>query len=146
MGRASRRKRQRDRRAGFAAMSGSPTHATPRPRKAPPRLGPLSGALGQLIEPYRHEADSLDSFKALVGIGALAWNLAPLPELERDKHFADGLRKLDVPDPEMLRSLIQDLIRRKQRLFPHDQRMIVGYEITLTPAGPHLMVASLRDS
>lgn len=142
MGRASRRKRHRDRRADFAAMRGSPAHFTAGSPTAPPQLGRLSEALGQLIEPYSHEADSLDSFKALVALGALAWNFALLPEVERDKYLSDGMRGLDVPDSKMLRNLMQDLIRRAQRLFPNDRRMIVHYEVTLTPAGYHLMVAS----
>ena len=144
MGRASRRKRHRDRRADFAAMRGSPTHSTAGPRTTPPQLGRISEAVRQLVEPYRHEADSLDSFKALVALGALAWNFALLPEAERDQYLMDGMRKLDVPDPKMLRNLLQDLIRRKQRLFPHDRRLIVSYEVTLIPEGYHIVVASAR--
>ena len=145
MGRAGRKKRHRDRKAGFAAMRGSPAHFTAGPRTAPPQQGRLSEALGKLIEPYSHEADSLDSFKALVALGVLAWNFAFFPEVERDKYLSDDMRELDVPDPKMFRSLIQGLIVRKQRLFPHDRRIIVHYEVTLTSAGFHVMVASTRS-
>jgi hypothetical protein len=144
MGRASRRKRHRDRRADFAAMRGSPTRSTAELRTPPPQLGRISEALRQLVEPYRHEADSLDSFKTLVALGALAWNFALLPEAERDQYLMDGMRKLDAPDLEMLQSLLEALMRRKQQLFPHDRRMIVSSEVTLTPAGYHITVASLR--
>ena len=144
MGRASRRKRHRNRRADFASMGGSPTLSTARARATPPQPGPVSEALGQLIEPYSHETDSLDTFKALVAIGAIAWNFASLPEVERDKDLTDSMRELDVPDPKMLQRLLQALIQRKQRLFPHDRRMIVHYEVVTTPAGYHLTVASAR--
>jgi hypothetical protein len=142
MGRASRRKHQRDGRITRASVDalGTARRATSHPA-APPR-SPLSEALVELIEPYRHEATTLSAYKVLVGLATLGWNLASVPEAEREKQLAEALRELDTPDSVAVHEIIQTLSRRKNSLFPQDRRLIVNCQVTATPDGYHVMVIS----
>jgi len=107
-------------------------------------MGPLSEALVELIEPYRHEATTLRMYKILVGLATLGWNLASVPEAERETQIAEAVHELDTSDGVAVQELIQTLSRRKNSLFPHDKRLIVGCEVTTRPEGYHIMVTSAR--
>jgi hypothetical protein len=144
MGRASRRKRDRSKRGKAPAMDALqryPPAASRVTAPAPPR-GRISEALVKLIDPYVGAADSLDTYQALVALGALAWNLALFPVLEREKHLLEDIRDLGAADPEGVQDMVRALAGRKTRLFPHDRRLIVHWEITPTPSGLQVTVAA----
>jgi hypothetical protein len=109
-------------------------------------MGPLSAAIIQLIEPYRHEATTLRMYKVLVSLASLGWNLASVPEAEREKQLTESLLELDTADSVAVHEIIQTLSRRKNSLFPHDKRLVVGSEVTMTPNGYHVMVTSARNA
>ena len=144
MGKASRRKHQR--RQGRAAWF---VHATTdndqlaSSHASPPNTA-LSTAIMQLVEPYESEATTLKMYKTLIGLASLCWNIATVPEAERDAHLAQAAQELTFSDDEALKEVIQSLIRRKISLFPHDNRVIVGCEATMTPSGYRVTVTSAR--
>ena len=141
MGRASRRKRQRKNvpPAFVQAAINSLRPALP-PAAAP--MAPLSAAIIELIEPYQHEAITLKMYKTLVGLASLSWNIATVPEAERGAQLAEAPHELTTSDDAAVQEVIQALIRRKHSLFPHDKRIIVGCEATMTPSGYRVTVTS----
>ncbi len=145
MGRASRRKHQRKNiPPAFVQAAINSLRPGPPPAAAP--MGPLSAAIIELIEPYEHEATTLKMYKTLVGLASLCWNIATVPEAERDAQLAEAAHELATSDDAAVQEVIQALIRRKQSLFPHDKRIIVGCEATMTPSGYRVTVTSARTA
>lgn len=141
MGRASRKKRERNkRRTNPVPMGVLPAVS----RAMPPQQGPLSEALVKIIEPYQNGASSLETYRLLVTLGALAWNLTILPEHKRNLHIGGTMSKMDFPDRDDWQDLLRTLVQRKERLFPHDGRIIVDSQVTTTPTGYYITVASAR--
>jgi len=105
-------------------------------------MAPLSAAIIELIEPYQHEAITLKMYKTLVGLASLSWNIATVPEAERGAQLAEAPHELTTSDDAAVQEVIQALIRRKHSLFPHDKRIIVGCEATMTPSGYRVTVTS----
>ena len=109
-------------------------------------MAPLSEALIELIEPYQHEATTLKMYKTLVGLASLCWNIATVPEAERAAQLAEAAHELTTSNDAAVQEVIQTLIRRKNRLFPYDKRIIVGCEATMTPSGYRVTVTSARTA
>lgn len=141
MGKASRGKRDRfgretERRPPTALETLAGSRSSARER------GKLSGALVALIAPYRDEVHDLAGYQLLVSIAVIAWNLATLPEEERDAALLQAAGELDVSGRAALQDTVAEFILRKHRLFPDDRRMIVSYEVTETDGAYHVIVAS----
>lgn len=77
-------------------------------------------------------------------IGALAWNLANLPETVSDDRLRCLLADAGVSELASFRGLLEEMKERKQRLFPNDQRLIVRTEVHEQPDGTfYLTVAAV---
>lgn len=143
MGKTSRRKQQR--KSNPPALVQAATNSLrPAPPKAAAPLGPLSAAIIEIIEPYKHAADTLETYKALAGLATLAWNLTLMPEAEREARIADAARELKPSDGVDVQEVIQALCWRKNSLFPHDKRVIVGCDVTTGPNGYRVIVTFAR--
>ena len=149
MGRASRRKRSRvyerdspEARLAARVVSRLENVAFRHPEDRPPDLAPLSERLVTLMAPYRDEATTLHAYQALSAMAVLNWHLSSRPDSEHEHHIARAIRRANLPDPAIFRSIVTDLIQRKKRLFPDDSRLIAGHEVSLSPNGFHLVVAS----
>jgi hypothetical protein len=99
-----------------APATAAATESTP---PAPP-TGPLSEALVQLVHPYLHEATTLAAYKALIGVGVLAWNIALFPEDEREEQLVETIQGKALPDPDVLCKMARTLSQRKDELFPNE--------------------------
>ena len=106
----------------------------------------MSEVLDDFIEPYRESADSEDSFRKLLNLGMLAWNVALLPEGERptviDKMLRVGFSRASEADLAQAKTFVETLVRRKLERFAPNQRTIISFELTDTGDGYHLSVAS----
>lgn len=141
MGKASRRKRERK------AYGGSkvPLQALPPPLASTARDDPgkISEKLGALVLPLAPPTITLEEYRSLIALGAVAWNLSILGS----GYLKEAMEQLDSAsreDREHLEEAIAGLVQRKQDLFADDQRVIVHWEVTLRPDGRfHLTAAAL---
>lgn len=133
-----RRKMERDhqRRDGYAPIVGGDSSG------ARGFGGPkLSAVLLELIGPHLDRAESDADVERLVALGAIAWNAALLPADERDAMVhAAASATIAEERAEFVRTL-DAMIARKLRYFAGDQRMIAEYDVSMTPDGPHVVVA-----
>lgn len=102
----------------------------------------LSEVLVEFIEP-RQGAETSDEYRQLIGIGALAWNLA-LMGGERQQFLEEALSCCsdDTVSRGGLEEILEELIGRKQRYFAHDRRFILDYDLTPKAGQLHLTVLS----
>src|SRR5579875_3884268 len=81
----------------------------------------MSEVLEDLVEPYRGMALDAESFRRLLSLGVLAWNVALLPEDERwstiDKMVDDLLPGAGELDRSEVLAVIGALVRRKLEHF-----------------------------
>jgi hypothetical protein len=104
----------------------------------------MSEALIALMEPYLDSIETLNAYRNLASMAAIAWNNSVLPP-EAQMKPSELINKLDMPaeDLPLMEELLTSLLKRKKALFPDVQRMIVSYEVTGTGRGNwHLSVAS----
>jgi hypothetical protein len=103
----------------------------------------MSDVLGQVIEPYLEELETLDAYRTLVTAGAMAWNNTLLPPEGQAAGFT-AIDGLDIPakNKEIMKELIMTLMKRKQALFPDIRRFIISYEVSDLGNQWHLSVAS----
>src|SRR5262249_52787463 len=93
-------------------------------------MAKMSEALWALVEPAWDEVPDEDGLNKLLTLGVAAWNAALVQGTERTAL----LESLAATFPAELRpdflSIIEPFIRRKEELFPHIQRPILGFELT----------------
>jgi hypothetical protein len=104
----------------------------------------LSERLVDLIAPYR-DGGFAERYEMLIGAAATAWNLSLLPEAERPEALRQSFRRAKVRDVEGMAAVIVTLMRRKEQLFPDDDRTIVSWEVSESGGQCHVTVASLVD-
>ena len=103
----------------------------------------ISDAISKIIAPYRDTAQDYESFHKLVTVACTAWNAAILPAEERESMLAD-MRKL-MPDQQSRKdftAIVKDLMKRKNRLYPKVNRMIVQFKVTERRNDFHIAIAS----
>lgn len=104
----------------------------------------MSEALIALMQPYLDSAETLNAYRNLASMAAIAWNNSVLPP-EAQMKPSELINKLDMQAEDLLlmEELLTSLMKRKKELFPDVQRMIVNYEVTGIGKGNwHLSVAS----
>jgi hypothetical protein len=113
---------------------------------APAGAVKMSEVLEEFIGPYREPDDTLDEYRKLVGLGALAWNAALMPADEREEMIDDVVSSSTAAatrsDRAMLRKLINDMITHKETEFPTIDRAVIEYQVEDRGTGYHLLVVS----
>lgn len=126
----------------------------------------LADAITHLCKPFASDRLDFDSHYNLMALGVAAWNIALSPDLEdRKANLVSALATLPEfgqpfePDtnvffdiqPLMQGSsesimkccLVAELMKRKDELYPNDERHIVDFTFKPTPKGTQLQIKSL---
>ncbi|MDD2725438.1 MAG: hypothetical protein PHH59_15640 [Methylovulum sp.] len=126
----------------------------------------LSEAILHLCEPFDTDALDFDGHHRLITLAVTAWNIAlstdleerkstllsaldKLPgfhqEFERDMEMMPTMPTLnqDPPDSVVMLHILAELIKRKDELYPNDERHILDFSFKPTPKGVHLQIKSL---
>jgi hypothetical protein len=130
----------------------------------------MSEVLLDFIEPYRDLTDSDAAFERLISVGALAWNMALLPEIEREqsldnlaesffggkwrvvtrlpkwlmKPFGSNHDDEGESEPAELREfkeIMRAMIERKNRHFGRNRRFILNFH--MNPVGDDVQLVVL---
>lgn len=137
MGWASRRRQEQ-------GSNAKDHHVRPESRRPKEDLR-LSERLVDLIAPYRDDGFTPARYEMLIGAAATAWNLSLLSEAERPEALRQSFRRAKIRDIEAVAEVIVTLMRRKEQLFPDDDRTIVSWEVYESAGQCHVTVASLVD-
>jgi hypothetical protein len=106
----------------------------------------ISDAISKIIAPYRDAAQDYTALHKLVTIACAAWNATILPVEKRESMLAD-MRKLmpDQQSREDFTAIVKALMKRKNRLYPKVNRMIVQFKVTDRGNDFHIAIASTLD-
>jgi hypothetical protein len=110
----------------------------------------MSEIILEFAAPMLDIAPDDDAFQGALSTAIFAWNLACLPAHERKEFLTKALSDLETKDgdPRIFKKMIEELIQRKNYLYPDVKRFIFDYELTETYDGNHLYLISspLSDS
>jgi len=107
----------------------------------------ISDAISKIIAPYRNTAQNYESFQKLVTIACAAWNATILPVEKRESMLAD-MRKLmpDQQSREDFTAIVKELMKRKNKLYPKVNRMIIQFKVTERRNDFHIAIASTMEN
>lgn len=110
-----------------------------------PSMRKMSEVLLEFAQPMLRDSDS-EEFHAIISLAALCWNCTFCPESEQQEALEEILGKINESDAEMRLEITQNFqmfIRRKQKFFADDKRIIEDYRIIDEENDHHLIVASV---
>jgi uncharacterized protein YecA (UPF0149 family) len=85
-------------------------------------MGAIADAIAAYAQPLLDSTDgSLEQVQKAFTLGQLCWNLAVLPQKERDESLADMKSSLRMDDAEFkafVNSVVSPMIRRHEEMFP----------------------------
>jgi len=131
-------------RMGEVAADLAPPHIPVR-RGTPPDIPLASDVLEQLAQPLVEELapDDVDGVRGALLFAATVWNAAVLGggNVDDAMPYLSQLTSEDcLPEPILVR--VRELLLRKMRLFPDDNRRIMDVDVELMPSGAMHIVAS----
>jgi hypothetical protein len=106
-------------------------------------LAKLSERLVMLIQPYRDDYETRDTYQKLITVASVGWNLDLLPGDRRAELLERTLEAIPVLDRVAARNFIIEFVRRKQELFPEDRRFIANATVIGDGDRFRVQVASL---
>lgn len=107
----------------------------------------ISDAISKIIAPYRDMAQDYDSFHKLVTVACTAWNASIMSVEKRENMLAD-MRKLmpDQQSREDFMAIVKEMMKRKNRLYPKVNRMIIQFKVTDRGNDFHIAIASTMEN
>jgi len=94
----------------------------------------ISAVILRYVEPYREQVSSKQRFEQLIVVAMTAWN-ASLLEGDARQELLDVFRGALPSDDDQewqpdIEQLLAKLIRRKERYFADDRRLIIDYRVS----------------
>jgi hypothetical protein len=107
----------------------------------------MSDAISKIIEPFRQDVSDLKSFRILVSFACVAWNATIMPKEKWDEMLREILAEVPTQSDDRIqvRILLKELMKRKQKLFPHVTRMIMEYKVSDLGNDFHIAIASTLE-
>ena len=105
----------------------------------------MSEVLLDFVEPLMEFNKDDNSFKKIIILSILVWNLCLNPEDEQEKLKKEIINSMVDEDPETcdtIAQIVEMLMERKRTEFADIKRSIIDYEIVNTEDGPRLNVSS----
>jgi hypothetical protein len=102
----------------------------------------MSEALSALVEPEWNECQDEEAMRKLLTLGLAAWNAANLKGNKRTGFLQDLAQSFPTELRQEFLQVVEPLIQRKEKLFPHIQRPIFSFELTWPSGKPYLTVLS----
>jgi hypothetical protein len=94
----------------------------------------LSAALIELVAPFAPYAKTLREYRTLISIGVTAWNLPVLKGKEHEAFYTQVIQPLlDSGSKGLSREahyIFDTLLKRRERDFADDKRLVVSYTVT----------------
>jgi len=106
----------------------------------------ISATFLRFIEPFQYAATNRKRMETLVGLGVAAWNISLFQGAKRQEMLTEVSKtmfsKTGQSAPPDMMAVLDDLIRHKERLFAHDRRLILSYQLDVTRDQYHLSMIS----
>ncbi len=115
---------------------------------APPQEVKMSAVLGEFIEPYVQFTDSLESYRKLVTLALVAWDISLLPEEEQEAAIDRVITEKVTQDRKVqtgLKKIVYELLARKKAYFSQYRRRILDFEVTEAGDQYYLAVVSTLE-
>ena len=107
-------------------------------------LEKMSDILLEYGEPFMETIDTDDKaeHEKAIMLSMMLWNFSIMQDSgHKDRKKIEKMLKPLMPDAES-KSVVKYMLERKRQMFPDNKRMIMNYELSETPDGFHLSVAS----
>jgi hypothetical protein len=105
----------------------------------------MSEALIDFMEIDGQEWPDEDLLRKTLVMGMVAWNAAVSSGAARNDLIESTIALLPPEARAEGRHHLNALIKRKQSLFPDNMRLMVDYQLSMTPTGPYIQVMSTLD-
>jgi hypothetical protein len=106
----------------------------------------MSEALMALLEPEWDDCADEEAMRKLLTLGQIAWNAALMKGAKRQEFLDDMAKAFPSELRTDFKVVVEPLILRKERMFPHIHRMMLNYELSWLPDGsPYVTVLSSLD-
>ena len=143
-------KRRRRLRRLYARGEPNPWSASPTIPVAPAGMEKMSEVLERFIEPYMTGSAAPETeldLRKLLTVAVLAWDIANLsPDQQKaqiDQIIREGVSHKSDADQRLFRTLVEDMIDRKNTHFSTINRTIISFDVRFTGHGYDLTVVSL---
>lgn len=103
----------------------------------PSGTGKMSEAIQKLADPWLDEATNDEETEAILNAAATAWNLSLVPPQDRNKALQQTRFRL----PKEQQDWLQEMVRRKETLFPANRRVVQSVWLQKQAGEPSMIQA-----
>ena len=128
----------------------------------------ISQALLDISKPFRTDEDSVEKLREIIMLAATAWNITILPEQERIETLIKAVEKIPTMQQDLKADMakfvengyqidklsqaslmfqaVAVMIKRKEQMYPDDNRSVVEFSVEDTPRGYHIKAAAMTPA